>query len=414
LGLYAVSGPFRKLWAGQAISQLGSGITAYALPLAAVLLLGASPIQMGMLSGVSAAAVLGFSLFAGAWADRLRRRPILIAADLGRGLVLATIPLAAVLHRLTMGHLYFVAAATAILTVLFDVSYHAYLPTLVGRDELVERNSNLALTESIAEIAGPGLAGVLVQLITAPMAILFDAVSFFCSAVSLWLIRAPEPRPAPTSDRHLGREISEGLRAVWHDPILRALARRKATASFFLGFFTSLYVLFAIRELHLSAALMGAIIAVGGASNLLGSLGAKRLTSALGFGRTLIAAALLTGIASLLPPLAHGSVAACAAILIVAQSCDAGWSVYQINETSLRQAVTPNELLGRVNAAMHLLFRGVLPMGAMTAGVMAEAMGVRGTMGVGAVGLLVSTLWLVFSPVLQLGELPRGPQKVPT
>jgi len=161
---------FLKLWAGQAVSQIGSWITLVGLPLTAVLVLGASPLQMGLLSGAGAAAVLVFGLFAGAWADRLRRRPILIAADLGRAAVLGTIPLAVTLHRLTMGHLYLVAAASAVLTVFFDVSYQAYLPALVSRENILEGNSKLALTDSIAGIAGPGLTGVLVQAITAPIA----------------------------------------------------------------------------------------------------------------------------------------------------------------------------------------------------------------------------------------------------
>jgi len=318
---------FRKLWAGQAISQLGSGITATALPLAAVLTLSASPAQIGMLSGVNGAAVLGFGLFAGAWADRLRRRPILIAADLGRAAVLATIPLAAAFHRLTMGHLYLAAAAGASLTVLFDVSYQAYLPSLVGAENLLEGNSKLALTESFAGVAGPGITGVLTQLITAPFAILADAASFVCSAISVWLIRKPE-LPAPRAPhRRIAKEIVEGLGATWSDPILRALTKRTAAASFFLGVFGSLYFLFAIRDLRLSAALLGVVISVGGAASLLGALLSQRLVSQFGFGVTLIASAIVPGLGNLLLPLAHGSIAACAVFLIAAQLCDVAWPV---------------------------------------------------------------------------------------
>ena len=255
---------FRKLWIGQAISQIGSNITGVGLPLTAVLVLKASPLQMGFLSGAGAAAVLIFGLFAGAWVDRLRRRPILIAADLGRALVLGIIPLAAMLHRLTIGDLYLVAVASSILTVLFDVAYQAYLPSLIARENILTGNSRLALTESIAQIAGPGIAGILVQLITAPMAMLFDAASFVCSAISVWLIRKPEPVPTRTLEPHIGREISEGLGASWRDPLLRALAGRTATSAFFLGFGNSLYFLFAMHELGLTAALLGIIIAIGG------------------------------------------------------------------------------------------------------------------------------------------------------
>jgi predicted MFS family arabinose efflux permease len=398
---------FRKLWIGQAISQLGSCITACGLPLAAVLTLGASPVQMGMLSGVSGASVLAFGLFAGAWADRLRRRPILIAADLGRALVLGTIPLAALFHRLTIAQLYIAAAAGAALTVLFDVSYQAYLPSLVGPANLMEGNSKLVLTESIAGVAGPGLTGVLTQLVTAPIAILADAVSFVCSAVSLWMIRKPEPRPPCAPRRHIGREIAEGLAATWRDPILRALCKRTAMASTFLGFFGSLYFLFAIRDLRLSAALIGVIVSAGGAASLLGAFASRWLVSRFGFGPTLIASAIAPGLGMLLLPLAHGSVPACAAVLIAAQLCDVAWPVYSINETSLRQAIAPDALLGRVNAAMHLMFHGIWPLGALAGGILAGACGIRCAMLVGALGFLLSNVWLVFSPIRRLRALPR-------
>ena len=395
-----------KLWFGQAISQIGSRITREGLPLTAVLMLGASPLQMGILSGASAAAVLVFGLFAGAWSDRLRRRPVLIAADLGRAVVLGTIPLAAALHRLTIGHLYVVAAATGLLTVLFDVSYQAYLPSLVSREYLIQGNSKLALTESVAEITGPGLTGILVQLITAPMAIFYDAVSFLSSAVSVWLIRKPEAEPEHHPEPHIGREIAEGLRTSWSHPVLRALAARTATSSFFGGFIYSMYILFAIRELGLSAALIGVIISVGGASSLLGAFVTEPLVGRFGFGRTFIASAWAVGVASLFIPLAHGSVAVCAGFLAASQVGDAAWPVYNINETSLRQAITPDHLLGRVNSAMHLMFRGILPLGAFAGGAIAEVIGIRNTMFAGSIGFLLSTLLLVFSPIRQLQVLP--------
>lgn len=397
---------FFKLWAGQAISQIGSSITSIGLPLMAVLVLRASPLQMGILGGASAASVLLFGLFAGAWVDRLRRRPVLIAADLGRCLVVGMVPLLAALHRLAIAHLYVVAAAGAMLTVLFDVGYQAYLPSLVDRENILEANRRLALTESFAEVAGPGLTGILVQAITAPMAILFDAASFLCSAVSVWMIRKPEPSPEPTREPGMGREIRVGLRAVWSDPLLRALAGRSATSAFFLGFGGSLYFLFTVRELGLGAALLGLIISAGGACNLLGAWMAGWVVRRFGFGRSVIGSSLLTGVAMLLVPLAHGSVALCTVYLTVAQLGDMGWPVYHINDRSLRQAITPSHLLGRVNAAMHLVFHGVIPLGAFAGGAVAQAIGIRTTMAIGAVGFLLSTLWLVFSPVRRLHELP--------
>jgi len=372
------------------------------LPLTAVLLLKASPLEMGILSGASAAAILLFGLFAGAWADRLRRRPILIWADLGRAAVLATIPLAVLVNRVTMSHLYVVAAPSAILTVFFDVSYQAYLPSLVSAENILEGNSKLALSESIAGVVGPALTGVLVQAITAPLAILFDAVSFVCSAVSVGLIRKPETRPQPGAAPHIGREIMEGLRVSWHTPVLRALLLRSATSSVFLGFGSSLYFLFAIRELKLNAMLLSLVISVGGVSSVFGALAATRLAHQWGSGQSLIGAALITGIAGLLPPLARGPVPVCAALLAVAQLGDMAWSIYSINELTIRQSIAPAHVLGRVNSAMHLMFRGVLPVGALLGGALAELIGLRPAMFVGAIGFLLSTLWLIFSPVRTL------------
>jgi predicted MFS family arabinose efflux permease len=397
---------FLKLWTGQAVSQIGSRITREGLPLTAVLILAASPFQMGVLSGASAGAVLVFGLFAGAWADRLRRRPLLIAADLLRAALLASVPMAAALHRLGMLHLYLVAAAGGLLTVLFDVAYQAYVPSLVERDNILEANTKLTLSESVAEVAGPGLTGVLVQLLTAPVAIAFDAASFVSSAVSLWLIRKPEPRPEPRPKPHMGHEIAEGLRLCWSDPYLRALAGRTATGALFQGFVTSMYILFALRVLHLNAAILGFIIAVGGVSSLLGAALAERIRHRFGFGATFIGSALLAGAASLIPPLAHGSVAVCSAFLAVAQFGDFAWPIYSIHETTLRQIVTPPALLGRVNSAMHLMFRGVLPAGALAGGALAMIVGIRATMFLGGAGFLLSTFWLICSPVRSLRKLP--------
>lgn len=395
---------FLKLWTGQAISQIGSRISREGLPYTAALVLNASPFQMGLLSGIGAGGVWLFGLFAGAWVDRLRRRPVMIATDLGRAIVLATVPLAAWMGWLSIHHLYFVAAATGILTLLFDVAYQAYLPSLVEREHILEGNSRLALTESIAEIAGTGGTGVLVQVLTAPFAILLDAISFVCSAVSVWLIRKPEPAPIAHPNPDILREISAGLRACWQDPILRALAGRTATAAFFWGVPSSLYLVFAIRDLKLSPAMLGAVIATGGVSSLVGALVAEPLVKRLGFGRTFIASATVTALAGLLVPMAHGPAWMACAYLVASQLGDISWATYNINEVTLRQAIAPAHLLGRVNSAMHLLFRGLLPFGALAGGALAEALGVRTALLIGAIGATLSVLWLVFSPVRRLAR----------
>ena len=269
---------FLKLWIGQTISEVGSRITLVGLPLAAVLVLKATPFQMGLLAGVGGLASLLFGPVAGLCVDRMRRRPILIVSDLGRAALLGSIPLAAARGVLSMQQIYVVVAAAGILTVLFDVAYQSYLPSLVDRDAVIEGNSKLAMSSSIAEIAGPGLTGVLVELLTAPVAILFDALSFLASAVTVWLIRKPEPvrDAASAGGMHVWEDLTTGMRILAQSPMRRAIAGHSATTGFFGGFFASLYVLFAIDSLHLSPALMGAVIGLGGVGNLIGASIAPR------------------------------------------------------------------------------------------------------------------------------------------
>jgi MFS family permease len=282
-GLWA-SPDFVKLWSGQTISELGSRITREGLPLTAVLVLHATTVQMGLLTALGGASTLVFGLIAGVWVDRLRRRPILIAADLGRALLLASIPLAALAGVLQMGQLYTVAALAGVLTVFFDVAYQSYLPALVARDQILEGNSKLALSASIAEIAGPGLTGILVQAITAPIAILFDALSFLVSALSVGLIRKPEPPPAARAPEHLVAETLAGLRFIFGHPVLRPLGLRWATTFLSMGFLGPLYVLYAIQILHLKPAMLGVVIAMGGVGAMVGSVLAPRLVRRFGLG----------------------------------------------------------------------------------------------------------------------------------
>ena len=397
---------FVKLWAGQAISQVGSRITRTALPFAAVIVLGAGPLEMGFLGAVSAASILVFGLFAGAWADRLRRRPILILTDLGRAAVLATVPIAALQGSLTMTLLYVVAAVTSVLTVLFDASYQAYVPSLVSRDNLVPANSKMALSESIAEVSGPGIAGFLVQALTAPVAIAVDAVSFVVSAVSIALVRRPEPPPAGRGDTHILGEIADGLRTSWRNPFLRAMGLRAANAALFAGFYASLYPLFTVKVLGLSPSIIGVVIAAGGAFAVVGAAIAERVVRHFGFGPAMIAALVAASLATFLHPMAHGSVLLCCVFLIAAQAGDFAWPLLNVTEISLRQAVAPPAALGRVNSAMSLLFSGVIPIGSFVGGALAEVIGVRPAMFVGAAGFALSSLWVVFSPIRHLRELP--------
>jgi MFS family permease len=398
---------FLKLWTGQTISQLGSRITRDGLPLAAVLVLGATPDQMGYLTAVGAAATLLFGLLAGVWVDRLRRRPILIVADLARAAVLLSIPLAALTHRLTMAQLYGTVALTGVCTVFFDVAYQSYLPSLVGTENLLEGNSKLAMSAGIAEIAGPSLTGVLVQLITAPIAILFDAVSFLFSALSIALIRKPEPAHEPTAT---APHPIAGLRFVIGHPILRPLGGFTVTLFFFFGLIGPLYVLYAIRDLHLNPARLGLVIALGGVGLIFGSTLAPVLSRRLGIGRTLFVSALGAATGTALIPLAHGSVPVAMAFLVVQQLLgDTFMSTLFINELTLRQSVTPPEMLGRVNAAMQLASRGVFPIGALACGVVTGMVGVRATLAIAVAGLFLASAWLLAPSLRRLRAIPVPP-----
>jgi predicted MFS family arabinose efflux permease len=397
---------FVKLWIGQTISEVGSRMTVVVLPLVAVLVLHAKPFQMGVLAGIGGLASLIFGLAAGLCVDRLQRKPILIVTDLGRAAVLGSIPVAAVLGVLTLKQIYVVVAVAGILTVFFDVAYQSYLPSLVARDQVIDGNSKLALSSSIAEIAGPGLTGILVQVFTAPMAILLDALSFLASALTVWLVRKPEPQVVPVQGSHVWGELIAGMRAITKSPLRQALAGHTATAGFFGGFFASLYVLYVVKDLHLSPALLGTVIAIGGAGNILGAGIAPGFMRHFGIGMTLIGSLLVMGLSSLMIPLAHGSVVTATAFLIVAQVGDVCWPVFNVGDLSLRQAITPGDVLGRVNAAMQMLNRGLLPIGSLGAGALAEGIGLRATLAVGAAGLLLSSLWLVLSPIRRLRYFP--------
>ena len=395
---------FLKLWAGQTISSLGSYITRDGLPLIAVLTLAATPFDMGLFAVFASVPVLLLGLPAGAWVDRLPRRPILIAADLARLAVLLTIPLAALRGQLSLGLLYAVVAVMGVLSLIFELAYRAYLPGLVGRAHLLEGNSKLSVTELLAEIGGPALTGALVQTITAPLAIALDALTFLISAVSLGLIEAPEARadvpPEPSAGRSLRREIAAGWRVIGADPVLRAIAVGQAGRAFFGNFFGALYALYAIRDLGLSPAMLGIVISAGGISALAGALLAPWLTRRLGLGRALTWPLLVVGLVGLSTPLAGGPPWLAALILIAGQlSNDGPMVAYEINALSLRQMRVPDHLLGRANASLEILPQLVGPVGALLSGVLASVLGARLTLGIAVLGNLGTALWLAASPL---------------
>lgn len=393
---------FLKLWVGQTVSELGSVVTRTAVPLVALLVLGAGPTEMALLVVSASLGILLVGLAAGAWVDRLRRRPLLIWTDTIRAFLLLSIPLAYAAHTLHMEQLYVVMFAEACLGALFDAAYPAYVPSLIGVDRVVDGNSKLATSSSIAEIGGPGLAGGLVQAVSAPFAIFVDAVSFAVSAVSLVLIRAPEPaRPARTVATPMRHEILEGLRLVRRHRVLLAMTLRSVVAHVAGSFYGVLYVIYLVRELHLSPFLLGVVVSAGGVGSLVGSFFAARVISRFGLGPSLIWTAIGASVLGVLTPLAQGPLVLATTMVLIPQLFGDGLQTIEgVAEISLIQGMIPDRILGRVNATLHVFSHGIAyPIGALAAAAVAGWIGIRGGIAIGWAGMALSILLLVLSPL---------------
>lgn len=398
---------FALLWSGQTISTFGSHITRDGLPIAAILVLKATPVQMGLLASVDIIPVLLVGLFAGVLVDRLPRRPILVLADIGRAILLSAIPLAALLGILRIELLYLVTIVVGALTVFFEIANRSFLPTLLRKDDIVEGNSKLETSSALAEIAGPPLAGLLVQLITAPIAILFDALSFLLSALFIGSIRfAEHPNHEQKEQAHVWSEIRAGWHILFRNPLLRAMAVYAGTRYFFGGAFATLYALYTLRLLKLQPVEYGVLVMMGGVGALFGAMVAPQIIRHIGIGRSLIGAALLNGITTLGIPFASGGKLMVMGLLMLIQLVgDAGLVIYAINEVSLRQTVVPDSFIGRANATMHVIVSVMGPVGALLAGILSERIGIRPVLLIGALGVLLSTAWLIFSPIRHLKSI---------
>ena len=397
---------FLKLWAASAVSDVGSQVSALALPLIAALTLGATPWQMGLLSAAGTAPILFVGLFAGVWVDRLRRRPLMIAMDIGRAAILLVIPLASALGLLRIEILYVVALLVGALSVLFDVAHLAFLPSLVERERLVEGNSKLQTTTSVAQVAGPGLGGVLVGLLGAAFAVLIDALSFLASALFIVGIRVKESPRAASDARGVIGEIGEGLRVVVAHRILRVLAGCSGTISLFGQMFMAVYVLYMTRDLGLGSVGVGFVFAAGGVGALVGAIVAAPLTKRLGPGPAMIWALLCFGLAGMAVPLAVLMPRVALPMVVTAEFGQ--WmalSAYFVNAVSVRQALTPDRLQGRVNATMRFMAGGMQPIGALLGGALGGLIGLPLTLVVASVGMLLAFLWLLLSPVRALRVL---------
>jgi MFS family permease len=389
---------FLKLWAGQTISQLGSQISLLAIPLTAVVVLGANAFQAGLLGTFEFLPFLLVGLPAGVWVDRMARRPVLIVADVGRCVALASIPVASGLHSLHMAQLYAVSFVVGVLTVFFDVAYQSYLPSLVERDQLVDGNGKLEFSRATAEIAGPGLGGALVGLVGAATAVAADAVSYVASVFSLLLIRRAEEVTPRESRAGMREELAEGVRYVWRHRLLRPIALCTGIGNYFGNMGMAVMILFAVRELGLSAGLIGLWFSLGSLGAPVGAAMSARIARRIGAGWTIIFSAVLFTSASIFPPLATRGFSM--PLLIISGLLGSTFGVmYNITQVSLRQAITPRRMQGRMNATMRFLVWGTIPLGTFTGGVLGSTVGLRTTLWIAAAGHGLALIPPLLSPV---------------
>ncbi|HEY0603895.1 MAG TPA: MFS transporter [Herpetosiphonaceae bacterium] len=402
------SGNFMKLWAGETVSMIGSQISHLALPLTAALFLQATPEQMGILNALSFAPYLILTVFAGVWVDHARRQPILITANLGRAILLGLIPVLAWSNMLRMEYLWVITFLIGTCTMFFELAYQSFLPRVVRRYQLVDANSKLSATASIAEITGPGLAGGLIQLLTAPIAVIIDAISFLFSAITLWLIQTPpREQTEPVQWSKIRQEVPEGFRLNFQNGYLRAFAGEAATYNFWWNAINTAFLLYVVRNLQMSAGMLGVVFAVGSAGALLGALLTTRATSRIGLGWIMIGSSALSAIAPLLFGLATGPGWFAIGVIMAAFFIRGiGMTACNVHVNALRQIITPDDMRGRINASYRLLTYGVVPLGALLGGFLGEQIGLYNTLIVCTLGLACSWLWLFFSPVKHLKQQP--------
>ena len=399
---------FIKLWSAETVSQFGTQISQLALPLAAIDVVHASAFEVAALTTAEFLPFLLVSLPAGVWVDRLPRRPILVAGDAARALLLGSIPIAYFAGALTIWQMYGVGFGVGIATVFFDVAYQSYLPALVERKQIIDGNAKLEISRSGAQFGGPGLAGLLVGWLRAPAAILFDAISFIASALFIFAIRKPEASLHEREPRRKMRvELREGLSYVLRHPFLKNIAACTALFNFFgsLGF--AIVLVFARRELELSPQVIGLTFMVGNVGPLVAAFTANRISARVGVGRTIIASSIILGPTLLLVPFApHGNAAV---PFLIASFLVGGFAnvIYNVAQVSLRQATAPERIQGRMNSVMRFIVWGTIPLGALVGGALASQIGLKETLIVSGVGSCLPFLPVLFSPVRSIREMPE-------
>ena len=399
---------FLKLWSAQTISQLGSQVTQLALPLVAIIALDAPAFQVALLPFFSVLPFLLFSLPVGVWIDRLRRKPLMVTADAVRALALLAIPIAYALGGLTVELLYAVAFVNGALAVFFDLAYLSYVPSLVERRQLTDANGKLEGSRSAAQVAGPGAAGGLVAAVGAPAAVIVDAISFGVAGALVALIRRPEPEPQAKADRaRMRTQLREGISYVFRQPYLRILTVCTGSWNLFVSITFGVYLVFVVRELGVSAGVVGVMFMVGNVGTLVGALVSARIARRFGIGPTIAGSALTASLAGLTVPLApasHPVPVLVAGLLAFSFSI----IVFNINQLTLRQTITPRRMLGRMNSVVRFMYWSTSPAGFLLGGALASWIGLRGTIWIGTVGALVAFLPILSSSLVRLRVLPEG------
>lgn len=397
---------FARFWAAVTLAGFGDQIALLAVPLVAVLTLGASAGEMGVLRAMQTAPTFLFSLVLGVWVDRVRRRGLLVGSSAGRAVLLAVITAAALGGALRMPILYVVAFGLGIFEVLTIVAEQSLVPALVRRERLVDANSKLQVSLSLTQIAGPSVGGILVAALTAPIAVVGAAAAEVVAVAALATVRAQEPAPGGTR-RHVLAEIGEGIRALLGPPELRALVTFAVSGVFVYAMYLTLVVLYLTREVRLDPAAIGVVLGAAGAGGLLGSLLAATLADRMGLGRSFVLAG------SLFPPtfaaVALASGGPLTAVPVAAAGSFGiafGGSLFNVNAPALRQALTPARLLGRVNASYRFIVWGTLPFGSLLAGLLGETLGLRGAMLAIAALSVVPFVLIVVSPLRSIERTP--------
>jgi MFS family permease len=391
---------FLKLWAARTAATLGTLMGA--VQLTAILVVDARAYEVALLGALSSAPGLALGLFAGVWVDRVRRRPVLIAADVTRAALLASIPAAYFADFLTIYQLYAVGFGISALRAFFEVGHHSYLPSVVGAARLVEANSKISASNSVVEVMAFSVAGWIAQLASAIVTAFVDSAMFMVSGMLLLTIRKRELRRPVAADRNARSELLEGLRHTWGVPVLRAILLSQVTLGLGSGVIGGMITLFGIREVGFGAGELGSIYAIGGISSLVGAVAATRFTRWIGTGPAMVVGLTACGASALLIPLATGPLYVAAVFLIIPQLTDGFWTVHDIAELSLRQAITPDRLRGRVNSVMVTASLGGTVLGSLLAGAIVGTVGLRWTLGAGAFLVVAAGLIYLFSPVRRI------------